>query len=646
MIGGFGLHPILVTVASGVVDARLVADAFTSRLIVNGEGGVDDEIEQILSEKQPGSLLVIQGIAGQVLTIKNLAKGGGDEDVRTPGGIDFTVNGEENVTLIYDAVNNEWAFMDGSLVPAGVGANRNLSNLLSPTAINTNLLPDVNITQDLGSALLSWASLWVSAIRFDDDAGAPTSGSPHKISTNTLASIPVMDFNVKAAISRFDFYHIGVVGMSISKDAAGNIIIDPDTVSVGLDIQLQPVATNPAINGVIRHITGGDVKVFSGGALRNFSDIASGANKTLSNLTTPTSINADLIPDGNNTRDLGSALNSWAILWAANFNMDDFGAVPSASSESGMSLSNIASIETVNFNVKSAGTLASRFDFYHLGVVGCIISKDVAGTIIVDADDFNAGLQLTLQPVATDPAINGIMRHITGGDVKIRTGFITKNFTQMPQLDTSNIFTQSMTVTELNMGNDDARQHTMKGHMVINSKTAPSLPLTADDVIFFLDDATKELSIAKDIGVVSLEAGNVPFDDDLILIQDEIDNTKTFQFNLSLVSASAAILISFASGAGRTYTFPNIAGEIAMLAGTQTFSGLKTFTANVVFDEDVTLGSGIGDLIRINGVIPTNLIPSGARDLGAPTTAWNKVYCGDATTSRLRIPVGSDLFDT
>lgn len=119
MIGGFGLHPILVTVASDVIDARLISDAYTSRLIVNGEGGVDDDIEQILSEKQPGSILVIQGIAGQVLTIKNLAKGGGDEDIRTPGGVDFFVVGEQNVTLIYDAVNNEWAFMDGALVGVG-----------------------------------------------------------------------------------------------------------------------------------------------------------------------------------------------------------------------------------------------------------------------------------------------------------------------------------------------------------------------------------------------------------------------------------------------------------------------------------------------------------------------------------------------
>lgn len=137
MIGGFGLHPILVTVDTGVIDARIAAvvggvadNNFSSRLIVNGEGGADDDIDQILSEKLPGMMMVVQGIVGQTLTFKNLAKGGSDEDIRTPNGGDFKLVGEQNVTLIYDAVNNEWSFMDGAfasaIIPSGTVENEHI----------------------------------------------------------------------------------------------------------------------------------------------------------------------------------------------------------------------------------------------------------------------------------------------------------------------------------------------------------------------------------------------------------------------------------------------------------------------------------------------------------------------------------------
>jgi len=63
---------------------------------------------------------------------------------------------------------------------------------------------------------------------------------------------------------------------------------------------------DPFVNGQMNR-NGADVKVFSGGAVRNLSNIGTGggANTFLSNLTSPTAINQDLLPDGDFTRDLG-----------------------------------------------------------------------------------------------------------------------------------------------------------------------------------------------------------------------------------------------------------------------------------------------------------------------------------------------------
>ena len=56
-----------------------------------------------------------------------------------------------------------------------------------------------------------------------------------------------------------------------------------------------------------------------------------------------------------------------------------------------------------------------------------------------------------------------------------------------------------------------------------------------------------------------------PFDDNQAIIQDEIDNTKTLSFNLSLNSTGDANLISSATTASRTWTLPNKSGTVALL---------------------------------------------------------------------------------
>lgn len=247
-----------------------------------------------------------------------------------------------------------------------------------------------------------------------------------------------MELNVTASTDNYQFFFNGLDSILFSVSGGLNKM-DGDQINLKSDLQFQNIGTDPAVNGNMR-LNSTDVKIFSGGAVRNISDIGNITGKAtteLDNLGT-TAVNVDLNPVGNNAQDLGAALNSWAILWVATINMDDFGAVPTASSESGLSISNVAAIETLNLNVKSAGTLDARFDFYFLGVIGMSITKDAAGVITIDPGVLNTD-DIQMQPNATNPAVDGVMRHITGGDVKVFSGGALRNFTQMYQKDTTNI---------------------------------------------------------------------------------------------------------------------------------------------------------------------------------------------------------------
>ena len=266
MIGGFGLHPILVTVDTGVIDARLAAlvggvaqSNYSSRLIVNGEGSASDDIDQILSERMPGMMMVIQGIVGQVLTIKHLAKGGGDEDIRTPDGLDFLLTGTQNITLIYDSVSNEWAFMDGALSVAG--ANRTLSNLISPTAFNQSLIPSGDNSLDIASGAARMRDVFTHDLRIGS-LGVGVVGARQVYGTSSGVR-----FNTPLALKFFwDFNNVVKFDMSSSSFTGPNIILSNT-------LTINDSSGDPSANGQLRRNVN-DLKVQTGGVVKNFTQMA------------------------------------------------------------------------------------------------------------------------------------------------------------------------------------------------------------------------------------------------------------------------------------------------------------------------------------------------------------------------------------
>lgn len=101
------------------------------------------------------------------------------------------------------------------------------------------------------------------------------------------------------------------------------------------------------------------------------------------------------------------------------------------------------------------------------------------------------------------------------------------------------------------------------------------------DVLVFSGGAERNLS---DIG--SGGGTSPPFDDNQTIIQDEVDNTKTLSFNLSLQSTGAANLLSWAVGATRTHTFSATTGVLAQLNLAQTWLAQQTYESGNLLIED------------------------------------------------------------
>src|SRR6266480_5922387 len=78
--------------------------------------------------------------------------------------------------LIYQTNNTPglYYYDGGWSAVAGKNANKSLSNLTAPTAVNVDLLPDVSLSHNLGSSTLKWNNVYTKKIFFDDGTSMST----------------------------------------------------------------------------------------------------------------------------------------------------------------------------------------------------------------------------------------------------------------------------------------------------------------------------------------------------------------------------------------------------------------------------------------------------------------------------------------
>lgn len=150
-------------------------------------------------------------------------------------------------------------------------ANTALSNLIAPTAVNTDLLPSGNGLLSLGSSSQYWRNVYVSNLNFVNGTTQTTAFTPYTPGTG----ISISGTAVSLANS-------GVTASTYGSASAIPVI------TVDVTGRITSATTAPA---------------------------ATGANTTLSNLSSTTSINRSLIPVGGNVIDLGASGSAWRDIY-------------------------------------------------------------------------------------------------------------------------------------------------------------------------------------------------------------------------------------------------------------------------------------------------------------------------------------------
>lgn len=103
---------------------------------------------------------------------------------------------------------------------------------------------------------------------------------------------------------------------------------------------------------------------------------------------------------------------------------------------------------------------------------------------------------------------------------------------------------------------------------------------------YFIGDGTAAVDL-------STGGGGGSFSDAVFNVYDDLVNTKKIWINCGSL-ASTDHFFTASTTAGRTWTFPDITGELVSTQGVQNINGAKTFTAVTRFENDILLYKGAG----------------------------------------------------
>lgn len=316
-------------------------------------------------------------------------------------------------------------FIAGSNISAGTDisnlANKTLSNLNSPTAINQDLIPGTIGTKNIGSATNYFATANLTALVFRAIGSIVTtkpSMAPNS-SDDLIVNVP----STRNLLLYFNGIEKARVNASLA-DFTGITSLAGTFIIVNNSILLNDGLIDPIFDGEIKR-KGDDILAISGGAIRNFSDISAGANRNLSNLLEPTAINQDL-QFSDTSKDIGDSINALDNLFAQRIRFPLQAAIVTNAfnivrSTADILRANVPSGKSIGFlenGVNSMGTF----------------SKTLVDFSFVDDSTLMKVAAITQKIVLNDggytPITNGEMAR-SGAHVQVFSGGALRNFTDI-----------------------------------------------------------------------------------------------------------------------------------------------------------------------------------------------------------------------
>lgn len=305
---------------------------------------------------------------------------------------------------VSDDVDTRFFYVGGTAGSTTIsGANVFLSNLSSPTSINQDLLPQAGKT--LGDFGNIWSTLWVNNVKF---GSAGVVDAAVNMVYGTATGLELNGITGASITFRNNATLIGSINNNGLSMATGKFV---STQQLTLNIS----AITPSIAGVMVS-DGTDILVYSGGAIRNLSDIAAGgaANTALSNLTT-TSINEHLIPQAGKT--LGNSGSIWSSAWVNNVKFGTAGVIDATIN---MVYGTATGLE---HNSPTGSSTTFRIN-------GALIGSFNNNGLAMATGAFVSTQQLTLNVSAITPSIAGVFAS-DGTDVFVYSGGAVRNMTDI-----------------------------------------------------------------------------------------------------------------------------------------------------------------------------------------------------------------------
>ena len=368
MIGAIAYTPKSTIISNGEIDvaggdAGSTTDNYTSYLIVAGQGNANDDLVTIANPTHAGQILNIQAIITTDITLKH-----NTGNIYIPSGSDHTISAGDTASLIWDITvhANKWVLLssggggwsgdatsdldmntydiidvDRLQFTKDSGAGKTNSKVEMYANSNTPEDAIINHPEDSYFRFTENGQQYLTISNNSQDGIMPVSSGSMSLgsATKLWGGINTEQITVYGGGSGINGTQIGLnmatsggqVGVHCGGSAnngAWTSIWDglEDLGRSGNywkdlyihEIQIKDTSANPTTNGQFTR-NGNDVKVYTGGGVKNLSDIGSGggsgANTALSNLDTTTALNATLRPTSDNAYDLGTSAREWKNLW-------------------------------------------------------------------------------------------------------------------------------------------------------------------------------------------------------------------------------------------------------------------------------------------------------------------------------------------
>ena len=303
---------------------------------------------------------------------------------------------------------------DGSVwsatAPAAAGANTTLSNLVSPTSINQDLIPSSNL-RSIGEIFTPWLNAYVANVRNPSgdlflatgETGGPAPASPLNVYVASAnAGLPnvatgVIDLSTGQATGTGNSGAISLTTGTTVSGTRGDVSVNSRQLNLALDSALT-VNTAAGTSGQVLTSQGtGSPPIWT-------TPSSAGANTSLSNLVAPTAVNEHLIP-GTSTLDLGTTSAPWRAVYSADLRNPTGNltvaagpaAVPVASP---LSVSILTPGSTTNVNTGAINlTTANALGTGNSGAIALTTGSIVSGTrgnVSIDSRQLNLTLSSAL----------------------------------------------------------------------------------------------------------------------------------------------------------------------------------------------------------------------------------------------------------